>query len=120
TVGADCGRYVVAVDLLRAVERPQVNEGPPAVERVKRLCASKAPDRKAIHDIVIGQHLSAIADRQQIVESDPGKVVESFALDEIVSARVVASRVLVGEVRVAIDVALDLAEIADRCKRIDE
>jgi hypothetical protein len=81
----------------------------------------KPANREAVGHVVARQDfLPPVADRQQVVEFDPGEVVEALALDEVALARAVASGVLVGEVRIAVDVALDLAEIADRGERINE
>jgi hypothetical protein len=48
------------------------------------------------------------------MEADSNEVVETLAADEVLLIGVVAPGVLVRKIRIAVDEALDLAEIADR------
>src|SRR5687768_2378731 len=71
-VGAGRRRDVVAVDLLRAVERSKVDEGPATLERVERPGAGEAADRETIDQLITRHDLvPAVAERQQVMESDP-------------------------------------------------
>jgi hypothetical protein len=105
----------VAVDLLGAVKGPQLQVTSAAFKRIEGGSTFGLGHQKSVLHFIGGDDfIAAVADRQQIFEFEPEKIIPAVALDIVVFVRVVAAGAFIRIMRIAVDIRVAITEVTHR------
>jgi hypothetical protein len=111
----------IPIDLLPAVEGPQLQIGPPALQWVQGFPTGGARHEEPVLKMESADDpVAAVTDGQEVFESQPKEIIPAVAFDEIIRVRVVVAGTFVGKLGVAVDKRLGILEIPHRDNRIHE
>ena len=121
TIGALLPVEVVALDVLRAIEGPELEERPSAGERIPSIGTAGAAGQDAFIEL-IGRldPVTSATDRQQVLEAQSIVGIPALTRNEVIDVRIVAACALARKIRVAIDISVDIFEVSDRDDGIEE
>ena len=120
-IGALLGIEIVVLDVLRAIEGPELEERPSAGQRVPRGATTGAAGQHAFIKLIGRQDpVTPAADRQQVIEAQSIVGIPALARNEVIGVRIVAACALARKVRVAIDISVGVFEVSDRDDGIEE